>query len=294
MPVSALALVLLAALLHAIWNYHLKRAASDRTFWLLAYAISACVSLPAIWCFAPESLSQITAKGWLLIALSAPIHVGYALMLQAGYRHADYSVVYPTARGTGPLITVMAAVLVLGNAPSPAGWAGIACIIAGIVLITMKPEDGAEKKRIRAGLLWGMATGCFIAGYSFCDAWAMQQETGLTPYTFYFPSLAVRTVLLAPFVMMTPGWKKEAKRLLTEPVARRCLAVVTLGSPGAYVLVLFALTMAPLAYVAPAREVGMMVGVVLGAVLLKEKLAVGRVAGVAAMVAGVILIGVGG
>ena len=67
-----------------------------------------------------------------------------------------------------------------------------------------------------------------------------------------------------------------------------------MGSPGAYVLVLFALTMAPLAYVAPAREVGMMAGVVLGAVLLKEKLSAERLAGVAAMVAGVVLIGLGG
>lgn len=294
MPLSALSLVLAAALMHAAWNYFLKRAESDRTFWLLSYTLSASISIPLIWIIDPESLSRITALGWGLIALSAPIHVFYALVLQAGYRKSDYSVVYPTARGTGPLITVCAAVLILGNAPSALGWLGIASIIAGIVLLTLKPGSGAEAKRIRTGLFWGGLTGLFIAGYSFCDAWAVQQATGLTPFTFYCPSLALRAVLLAPFVFMTPGWKKEAKRILSVSKVRHSLYAVTFGSPGAYILVLFALTVAPLAYVAPAREVGMMAGVVLGALLLRERLSKTRLAGVFAMAAGVLLIGAGG
>ena len=127
--------------------------------------------------------------------------------------------------------------------------------------------------------------------YSFCDAWAVQQATGLTPYTFYFPSIAFRTVLLAPVVFASKGWRQEARRIFSEPVARRALAVVTVGSPGAYLLVLIALTFAPLAYVAPTREVGMMVGVVAGALLLRERLSALRLSGIAAMVLGVVLIG---
>ena len=288
---TALLLVLAAAVLHAAWNYHLKKANSDRTFWLIVYAITAVIGVPAVWLCDPEGFSRVTAVGWALIALSAPIHIGYALVLQAGYRNADYSVVYPTARGTGPLITVLAAVIVLGNSPSLTGWAGIASILGGIVLLTLQPGSGTESSRVKAGIAWGTLTGCFIASYSFCDAWAVQQATGLTPYTFYFPSIAFRTVLLAPVVFASKGWRQEARRIFSEPVARRALAVVTVGSPGAYLLVLIALTFAPLAYVAPTREVGMMVGVVAGALLLRERLSALRLSGIAAMVLGVVLIG---
>ncbi len=292
MPVAALALILTSACLHAFWNYQLKKADCGKELWLLVYLITAAVSLPLIALFDAEAFTRITPTGWLVIALSAPIHVLYAVVLQTGYHKADYSVVYPTARGTGPLITVLAAVVILGNAPSATGWLGIAAILCGIVLLTLKGKSATdEKSRLSAGLFWGSLTGLFIAGYSFCDAWAVQQETGLTPLTFYFPSIALRAVVLTPFILQKTGWKSEIKRILTTDRLRKSLAAVTAGSPGAYLLILYALSLAPLAYVAPAREVGMTAGVIAGALLLKEKLSLTRLAGIALMVTGVMLIG---
>lgn len=293
MPVEALFLVLVAAALHATWNYQLKKANAGRELWTAVYTISAAVTVPALLFFDPEALSRITSTGWLVICLSAPIHTLYALTLQTGYRKADYSVVYPVARGTGPLISVMAGVLILGNRPSVAGCFGIAAILLGIVFLTMK-SDGVQKERIRTGLIWGALTGLCIAGYSFCDAWAVQQETGLTPCSFYFPSLIGRVILLAPFTLASRAGRKALTELFQNPVKAKALACITVGSPGAYLLVLFALTFAPLSYVAPSREVGMMAGVILGAMLLKEKLTKTRLAGVALMVAGVLLIATGG
>jgi len=89
-------------------------------------------------------------------------------------------------------------------------------------------------------------------------------------------------------------WKKESREILTTPRLLKALAVVTVGSPLAYILVLYAMTMAPLAYVAPTREVGMMIGVVLGGLLLKERLSATRMAGVIGMTLGVILVGLEG
>lgn len=293
MSLTALTLVLTAALVHATWNYFLKKANATRPFWWLVYIITAVITVPALFIYDPQALSNITPIGWLVIALSAPIHVIYGQVLQIGYKKSDYSIVYPTARGTGPLITVLCAVLILGDRPSFWGWIGIALILASIVLLAMphKQDKQTQDLRIRAGIFWGFLTGCFIAGYSFCDAWAVQQETGLTPLSFYFPSIAVRAIVFAPFIMMHANWKAESKEILTTPRLQKALAVVTVGSPLAYILVLYAMTIAPLAYVAPSREVGMMIGVVLGGLLLRERLSVTRLAGVIGMTLGVILVG---
>lgn len=296
MSLTALTLVLTAALVHATWNYFLKKANATRPFWWLVYIITAVITVPALFIYDPQALSNITPIGWLVIALSAPIHVIYGQVLQIGYKKSDYSIVYPTARGTGPLITVLCAVLILGDRPSFWGWIGIVLILASIVLLAMphKRDKQTQDLRIRAGIFWGFLTGCFIAGYSFCDAWAVQQETGLTPLSFYFPSIAVRAIVFAPFIMMHANWKAESKEILTTPRLQKALAVVTVGSPLAYILVLYAMTIAPLAYVAPSREVGMMIGVVLGGLLLRERLSVTRLAGVIGMTLGVILVGLEG
>ena len=168
----------------------------------------------------------------------------------------------------------------------------IASILIGIVLLATKTHTSqAVDKRIGKGLFWGALTGICIAGYSFCDAWAVQQHTGLTPLSFYFPALAVRCVLLWPIILMTKNWRGEIRELLGNRTQRKALFCTVIGSPGAYILVLFALMLAPLSYVAPAREIGMMVGVVIGALLLKESLTPKRISGVALMVLGVVLIG---
>ena len=296
MSLTALTLVLTAALVHATWNYFLKKANAMRPFWWLVYIITGVITVPALFIYDPQALSNITPIGWLVIALSAPIHVIYGQVLQIGYKKSDYSIVYPTARGTGPLITVLCAVLILGDRPSFWGWIGIVLILVSIVLLAMphKQDKQTQDLRIRAGIFWGFLTGCFIAGYSFCDAWAVQQETGLTPLSFYFPSIAVRAIVFAPFIMMHANWKAESKEILTTPRLQKALAVVTVGSPLAYILVLYAMTIAPLAYVAPSREVGMMIGVVLGGLLLRERLSVTRLAGVIGMTLGVILVGLEG
>lgn len=296
MSALALLLVLTAALVHATWNYFLKKANATRPFWWLVYIITAIITVPALFLYDPDSLKNITPIGWLVIALSAPIHVIYGQVLQIGYKKSDYSIVYPTARGTGPLITVLSAVLILGDRPSFWGWIGIILILGAIVLLAIpqKTDKNTQSLRIRSGIFWGALTGCFIAGYSFCDAWAVQQTTGLTPMSFYFPSIAVRALVFAPFIIMHANWKEESKEILTTPRLQKALAVVTVGSPLAYILVLYAMTMAPLAYVAPSREVGMMIGVVLGGLLLKEKLSTTRLMGVIGMTLGVILVGLEG
>ena len=149
MSLTALTLVLTAALVHATWNYFLKKANATRPFWWLVYIITAVITVPALFIYDPQALSNITPIGWLVIALSAPIHVIYGQVLQIGYKKSDYSIVYPTARGTGPLITVLCAVLILGDRPSFWGWIGIVLILASIVLLAMPHKQDKQTQDLR-------------------------------------------------------------------------------------------------------------------------------------------------
>ena len=119
----------------------------------------------------------------------------------------------------GPLLTVIAAIIFLGNAPTFWGWVGIGSILLAIVLLTLPvstDESTAKDLRIKAGVVWGSLTGLFIAGYTFCDAFAVQQATGLNPITFYFPSLFVRALAFTLFIVMKKGWSDEIKELFTS------------------------------------------------------------------------------
>lgn len=297
MTFFALCLVLVAALVHATWNYYLKKANANRTFWWVVYWLTASLTLPLLLIFNFEAFRHVTVVGWMVIALSAPIHVCYGVVLQQGYRQSDYSIVYPTARGTGPLISVLAAIFILGNEPTIWGGIGILSILISIVLLTFPGLSRGPTKAelsVKKGILWGTLTGLFIAGYTFCDAWAVQQATGLTPITFYFPSLLVRALIFTPFIVVKKTWHEEVKELFRSAQTRTSLIIVSVGSPLAFILVLYALTLSPLAYVAPTREVGMMLGVIIGGMLLKERMSCSRILGVLGMTLGVVMIAFAG
>lgn len=284
MPLSALALVLVGAALHATWNYFAKRAAGGLAFVWLYGLVSVAAATPLAFVLDFSGLGEIGLAGWVAISASAALHVVYGLVLQHGYRVADFSVVYPIARGTGPLFAVLLAVLLFSERPSASGWAGIAAIVSGILLMARSPRASPHADRLARGLFWGAATGLCIAAYTALDAWAVK-TLALAPLLYYLPSLVVRSLLLAPQALADRAALAEQWKTQRTPIL-----VVGLLSPLAYVLVLHAMALAPLAYVAPAREVSMLIALLIGARLLSEALTTTRILGTAAMVVGVILL----
>lgn len=279
----ALLLVLTGAVLHATWNLSAKRAADGDTVafvWLMSL-VSTALTLPfafASWAVDPPPLGVLA---WVAVAASGVVHGVYFLLLQHGYRRGDLSVVYPVARGTGPLFAVVAAVVLLGERPGVAGALGIAAVLTGIVLVSGLPAAAGRGTDRAAGVGWGTVTGLWIATYTVIDAWAVT-SLSLSPFVFFFLSLAVTATVLAPFALRNRSsvgveWRQSRRQVLTVGVL----------SPVAFTLVLFAMTLAPLAYVAPLREVSMMIGVFYGAWLLHERVTASRLAGVACMIAGV-------
>jgi len=282
---EALALVVTGAFLHAVWNLFAKKASGGVPFVWLFGVVSLVCATPAglyAWLRHPQ---PFTAGSWAVIPASAAVHVLYSIVLQKGYQKSDFSIVYPLARGTGPLFSVVAAVLVLGEMPRPLGWCGIGSILVGILLIAGFPQIlQAASGHMKDGILWGTLTGITIAAYTVIDGYAVK-VLGMSPVIYYVLGLAFRTALLAPAALRSPGLLAEQWRL-----NRRYIIAVGVLSPLAYTLVLYAMARAPLSYVAPVRELSMLVGVIFGARMLRERYTFSRVVGTALMVLGVILL----
>jgi drug/metabolite transporter (DMT)-like permease len=285
-PPIALCAVLLAALCHAIWNLEAKRAAGSRHFVWLYSCASLLLWAPVVGWILLHQRTHLGGAQYLALALTAVLHLLYSLALQAGYRAADLSLVYPLARGSGPLLSFAGAVALFGERPGPLALAGLALIIAGIVLVANLHR--ALRRAALPGLLWGAATGACIAAYTLNDGWAVKVLT-ISPFLIDFTGNAFRTLVLAPQALREPAELARDWRNCRRPV----LTVALLG-PMAYVLVLFAMRRAPISHVAPARELATLVGTWFGARLLGEQAAAQRLAGALCIVAGVVSLALSG
>ena len=285
MSALALALVLTGALCHAIWNIVAKKVAGGLPFVWLFGQVSVCAALPVaawIWLTAPQTFDLWM---WLAAIGSGVIHIVYSLVLQKGYQVGDFAVVYPIARGSGPMLTVVVAVLLLGELPSLTGALSVGAILAGLFVSAdggrIFRDGGSTQQKRRLGVLWGLLTGLCIAAYTVLDGWAIK-ALGMSPILFYVVGLIVRSALLAPFALCRRDELREQWRS-----HRAAILTVGLLSPAAYALVLYALQLAPLSYVAPVREISMLIGTLLGARLLKEAVRPTQIVGAAIMLSGV-------
>jgi len=190
------------------------------------------------------------------------LHLFYFVVLQRGYRAGDLSVVYPLARGTGPLLSSIAAIVFFGERPTPVAAAGIAIIIAGVFLASFR---GMNTAKARASLFYGVATGISIAIYTLWDKHAMT-ALALSPIVYDWGGNLVRFVLMTPVAIRRWDEVRAAyRRHLFEA------AGIAVLSPLAYLLVLWALTWTPVSYVAPARELSIMFGTLFGIMIFKER-----------------------
>src|SRR5205085_2989116 len=186
--------------------------------------------------------------------------------LQRGYQVADLSVVYPIARGTGPLMSSIGAFLLLREAPTSLGLLGLVAVVIGIGCISTQGNLAAFRQpKGQEGVRWGFATGSLIASYTVVDGYGVK-VLGVHPVVLDWLTNFIRLFMMAPIVLANPARARKAMR------GYWLLAIgVGLLSPLSYILVLTAIEMgAPLSLVAPAREMSMMVGAMFGMVLLRE------------------------
>lgn len=281
----ALFLVLSAAAAHAAWN-------------ILAHGVSR-IGMPFLWWGGVIStvlwaiaipftggLGTDDIHGLIIgIVVSGVLHVSYMLVLQRGYATGSLSTVYATARGTGPLISGAAAVLLLGERPGPLALVGAAAIVVGVLAIGWIDRGGERElvpgRRIDPALLFGLLTGVAIAAYTIWDAHSIR-TWGASPVAYMVGCTLVEVPL---YTLALGGRAKELGKVFRAHWPR--LLAFGVLSPLSYILVLTAFTIAPVALVAPMREVSVVIVSLFGAFVLKEGRAGWRVAASVLVVAGI-------
>jgi len=261
----ALALVVFSAFVHASWNFLLKKSGGGTGLItaasLLSLAVYAPIVLAAIWLqgydFQPIHLALMFASGMT--------HTVYFLLLDRAYRSGgDLSIVYPLARATGPLLTIVVAILLLGERPGPAAIAGALLIGASALLLTGNPFSW-HKSEARHAVGFALLTGCTIAAYTIWDKTAVAAWL-IPPLVYDWGTNAFRCCVLLPLTSRrNPGAMALAWR-----DRRMTVVAIALLSPLSYILVLTAMVFTPVSLVAPAREVSILFAALMGAHFLRE------------------------
>src|SRR5918995_1975249 len=282
----ALTLILAAALTHATWNFLNKRASGHATFTWLVAVLSALLYAPAtitvieVW----DIRVNFVVVG--LMAGSAALHTAYFVLLNQGYRAGDLSLVYPLARGTGPLLSSVAAILLLGERPSALALIGALLIIAGVVVLATNPKS-LRQSEVKTAVLYALVTGLFIAAYTLWDKQAVTRFA-VPPLILDWGSNLGRAIFLTALPVHYP----QETRVEWREHCYEAIGVAVLA-PLSYILVLTAMQFTPVSYVAPAREISILIGTAMGTRLLAEGDGRRRLVAASAMVLGVVALAVG-
>lgn len=272
--------VLLSAFLHAGWNALIKER-TDRFFSIsllgVAQGLIAAVALPFV--------STPTGATWGWILASAALHTGYKLFLIRAYSAGDLGQVYPLARGAAPLLSSLVALFVLRETLGPYLWSGVVVLCFGITLMSIK-GGGDFRSLDRRAALWALATSAFISGYTIVDAVGArgaQSPASYIAWMFVFDGMTIALV----YAFVRKGRFDAVARELPFGI------LAALMSLGAYWLVIWAMTKAPIGAVAALRESSILFALAISALFLKERLSPWRLASAALILGGVFLMRAG-
>jgi drug/metabolite transporter (DMT)-like permease len=269
-PASALALALAAAFVHAVWNLLLARPRDPEA----AMAVALVVAVAA---FAPVAavFGHVDSGVWPYLVATGLFELAYFALLASAYRQLELSVVYPVARGSAPVLVLLAGVVVLGKPTSWGQALGVCLVGGGVVLVS------GLKRADRRGIAFGLLIACCIAAYTLIDKRGIRYAS---PIAYLELSMLAPALVYAAAVLHRKG-RSAVRAEVTWPT---CLA--GLATFVAYALVLAALRLASAASVAAVRETSVLIAALLAGVFLRERVGVERLSGAAFVVAGVALL----
>lgn len=280
METFAFGLLLIAAITHASWNAIAKSAKGNSITFVWAYlTLSAILFLPVTIPFLYEQ--GIPDDPWLIIIplVSGVLHSLYLASLQTAYSKGDLGVVYPTARGVGPLLTMIVALGFLGERPQPIALVGALVVMGGIFVVATGTKGA--RNWLSLGVVWGAITGVTISAYTLWDNRAVTVwDLDLVP--FFALSLTTQAIILAPFAL-------RHRKLHLRQNWWRIPAVGTLWPLG-YILVLTAQQTTPISIVAPVREISIVFGAFIGWLIYKEPRPLRRIIGAGVVLLGIVLL----
>jgi drug/metabolite transporter (DMT)-like permease len=264
----SLSLVIIAALLHAIWNLAAKKSGGTLVFAFSTSLVTVIIWSPIV-CIFSYFLPQYSFEGWnskclIFVMLSGALHSLYYVALLHGYKVAPLSVVYPIARGVGPLISSFAAVVIFKEVLTSNTVLGIVLVVFGVFFLTWSGKAAFSHRASLKGIVWGSVTGVMISIYTIIDAYAVKTLL-MHPLIFDYSTNLIRVLLLLPFVTFRLA---EVRASMVKDF--RSILVVAILGPSAYMLVLAAIQISPVSHVAPARELSLLLGAFLGGKFLNE------------------------
>lgn len=284
MSLTSFLLILGSACIHVVAHVALKRT-RDRvafTWWVLWWG---CVLFAPVLVFRWQTIPPL---GWAIMAFSAVFEAGYFAAIAQAYQTGDLSVVYPLARGTAPLLTLIWATLFLQEQTQWGGVFGIALIALGLYVINL-PKLGAWLEPLRElnrpGPRWALLAGLCISGYTTIDKFGI----GLVdPLLYTYLALWMTLALLTPWTLRARGWAGLTQELRHSRFNSVISGFTTLA---AYAIVLYAMQAGtPASYAGAVREVSVVLGTGIGIFILKEQGTWMRLGGALLVAGGVVLI----
>ena len=305
MPLPSIALLLAAAVFHALANTLIKQARDKLAFTWWMLGASSVLGAPILFLMQSADL-----HGWPIVVASGALEAVYFVALTRAYALGDLSQVYPMARGSAPLFTLLWAALFLHERPSALGVTGILSIVLGLYVINL-PAPADWKRPLQSfkhpAARWALATGLLISAYSTVDKRGVE---------YFDPIVYLYLILLVGWLALSPQWLSADRRAalwgevrpevsaalrstLPLPVRRRWSRLINVAlcaalGNAAYVLVLAALRLSPVSYVGPTREVSVVIGTWIGVRFLGERGGAFRIMAAGLVVAGILLIAFGG
>lgn len=284
----ALGIVLASAFLHAGWNYLTKKSRRKIVFIWCFLLIASILLLPIFLYFWHQT--TISRVGWYCVAATALLHALYFWFLGGAYERGDLSLVYPLARGSGPLFVPFLAMGLIHEQLSLLGGFGIALVVLGIYVIHLQSFSRQSFVKpfmeLRGGAsLWALCTGMTIAAYSLVDKLGVG---AVEPPVYIYLMLVGAWLLLSPYVLAKEReWMKEEWR-----INKGAILIVGFLAPFTYMMILFAMQLAKVSYVVAVREISIVFSAIYGIAWLGEKHARQKLIGAALIASGVVFIGI--
>ena len=285
MPWRALAFALIAALVHAAWNFILKKVEDRQLVSWWAILLGAAVALPFL---LPNA--EIPPAIWPYILSSALAETIYYLALMRAYANADFSLTYPIARGVAPALIVVWAIIFIGERPRLAGMIGIAIIILGLIVIgagqlAFKHREAPIQFR---NIFLALFIALLISVYSVIDAVAVR---AVSPFPYLMLVLGIGGLFIMPVMLKRYGLRAALRS--GQKNFRQIFAVAAL-MPLAYVLVLQAYAIAPVSYIGAVREISIVLAAFAGWRWLGEAFGKVRTLGAILIFIGILVIALAG
>jgi drug/metabolite transporter (DMT)-like permease len=283
LTILAFSLVLASAVLHAVWNLFTKNVGGGITFVWLFSALGTLVYTPVLAISILLQPLHLSLTSLLFLSGTCLLHIFYYWLLNRGYQHGDLSLVYPLSRGTGPLLATLGAILLMGERPTLVALGGSLLTALGIIILAGDPRKFREQR----GVAYGVFTGCVIAAYTLWDKQTVSMAL-VTPLLLNWASNLTRALLLAPIALR----QRAQVQQLWRAHWREALGVAVLD-PLSYILFLIALSFSMVSYLAPLRQVSILITALIGAHVLAEGQVRRRMIAAVAMTIGLLIVALG-